>query len=136
MSPKELVLAPVLAALVLAGCAGRRETLLARLRTDDPCVQTAAIAEVITHKDRSMAGELIALAQSDDDGVRFMAASGLHALTGKETNFHHANSAERQRIIQEWRAWWEKEGPAPGAAGATSAAMPGASASGGAAGGK
>ena len=78
----------------LAGCAaGRNETLL-HLRTDNPRVQAAAIAEVVRAKDLSMAGELVNLLESQDEGVRFMAAAGLHKLTGRDPGFHFAD-AER-----------------------------------------
>lgn len=101
-----------LAALVLvaltAGCMGREATLQ-RLREDNPRVQTAAIARVVREGDHSMTGELIKLLDSEDEGVRFMAASGLHQLTGRTTRYHFAKPEERQRLIAEWRQWWEQE---------------------------
>jgi len=98
----------------LAGCAaGRNETLL-RLRTDNPRVQAAAIAEVVRAKDLSMAGELVNLLESQDEGVRFMAAAGLHKLTGRDPGFHFADAEKRQAIVAEWRAWWAKESAANG----------------------
>ncbi len=100
-----------LVAIVLAvfalGCG--REATLRQLRDDNPRVQTSAIARVAREGDRSMTGELIRLLDSDDEAVRFMAASALHKMTGRETNFHFAKPEERQRIVAEWRQWWEKE---------------------------
>lgn len=114
-----------------------REASLQRLRDDNPRVQTAAIARVVREGDRSMTGELIKLLDAEDEGVRFMAASGLHQLTGRTTTFHFAKPEERQRIIAEWRRWWEQEsgesltppepvppGPAEAATGGTSATTP------------
>ena len=106
-------LAVALAGILVAGCVGDREAVVRRLREDDPRTQVAAIAQVARAGDRTLAGELINLLESEDEGVRFMAASALHKLTGKDLGFHFANTpAERARIVAEWRAWWEAEGRA------------------------
>jgi len=103
-------LAVALVGILVAGCVGDREAVVRRLREDDPRTQVATIAQVARSGDRTMAGELINLLESEDEGVRFMAASALHKLTGKDLGFHFANTpAERARIVAEWRAWWEDE---------------------------
>lgn len=109
----------VAVSVLAVGCLSR-EVAVQRLHDDNPRVQAATIARVVREGDRSMAGDLIDLLESDDEGVRFMAAAGLHRLTGRQTNFHFAKEAERQRIIAEWRQWWEAEGGCP----ATDAATP------------
>jgi len=99
-----------LAGILVAGCVGDREAVVRQLREDGPRTQVAAIARVARSGDRTMAGELVNLLESEDEGVRFMAASALHKLTGKDLGFHFANTpAERARIVAEWRAWWEDE---------------------------
>ena len=103
-------LAVALAGILVAGCVGDREAVVRQLREDGPRTQVAAIARVARSGDRTMAGELVNLLESEDEGVRFMAASALHKLTGKDLGFHFANTpAERARIVAEWRAWWEDE---------------------------
>ena len=104
-------MAVILSALA-AGCAAGREDVVTRLRTDDPRVQTATIAEVVRANDKTMVGELINLLDSPDDGVRFMAAAGLHHLTGREVDRRIANPDKRAAVVNEWRQWWEKEGRA------------------------
>ena len=90
--------------------AARGLAVVRRLREDNPRTQVATIAQVVRADDRTMAGELVNLLESEDEGVRFMAASALHKLTGKDLGFHFANTpAERACIIAEWRAWWEEE---------------------------
>lgn len=118
-------LAVALAGILFAGCVGDREAVVRRLREDDPRTQVATIAQVVRVGDRTMAGELVNLLESEDEGVRFMAASALHKLTGKDLGFHFANTpAERARIVAEWRAWWEDEGRAACGAPATKSAPP------------
>jgi hypothetical protein len=106
----------VLAALA-AGCAANSAGTVARLRTDNPRVQVATIAEVARANDRTMVGELFSLLESEDEGVRFMAAAALHQMTGKDFGFHRANGPEeRAAVAAQWREWWEREGrPACGA---------------------
>ena len=99
------LIALVLAAVV-AGCLSREETVK-RLRTDNPRVQAATVARVVRDGDASMTGELIDLLESEDEGVRFMAATGLHKLTGTDRGFHFAKPEERQKIVVEWRRWWQ-----------------------------
>jgi len=118
-------LAVALAGIFVAGCVGDREAVVRRLREDNPRTQVATIAQVVRADDRTMAGELITLLESEDEGVRFMAASALHKLTGKDLGFHFANTlAERARIVAEWRAWWKDEGRAACGAPATEPAPP------------
>jgi hypothetical protein len=103
-------LAVALAGILVAGCVGDREAVVRRLREDNPRTQVATIAQVARSGDRTMAPELVNLLESEDEGVRFMAASALHKLTGKDLGFHFANTpAERARIVAEWRTWWEEE---------------------------
>jgi len=106
----------VLVALVLsvlaAGCLDR-EAAVKRLRTDDPRIQAATIARIVRENDATMAGELIDLLESEDEGVRFMAATGLHKLTGTDRGFHFANQEKRKQIVAEWRSWWQAAGGAP-----------------------
>jgi hypothetical protein len=113
------------AAVALAGCQPDRETMLRRLHEDNPRVQVETIARVVNAGDRTMTPELFRLLESEDEGVRFAAAAGLHTLTGRDFGFHRARTAdERRRIIGQWRAWWEAEGaaaPAPPAEGAGAA---------------
>lgn len=113
------------------GCLDR-EVAVKRLHADNPRVQAATIAWVVREGDRSMAGELIELLKSDDEGVRFMAAAGLHQLTGRQTNFHFAKEDERQRIIAEWLQWWQAEGGRPATDAATPETGPGKEGAGGA----
>ena len=100
----------VLLAGLAGGCALGREATLQRLRTDNPRVQTEAIADVVRDNDRSMTGELIDLLESQDEGVRFMAAAGLRRLTGKDLGFQRADAEKRKAIVAEYRAWWAQEG--------------------------
>jgi len=103
-------LAVALVGILFAGCVGDREAVVRRLREDNPRTQVATIAQVARSGDRTMAGELVNLLESEDEGVRFMAASALHKLTGKDLGFHFANTpAERARIVAEWRAWWKAQ---------------------------
>jgi len=103
-------LAVALAGILVAGCVGDREAMVRRLREDNPRVQVETIYQVVRAGDRTMVPELFALLESEDEGVRFLAASALHKLTGKDLGFHFANTpAKRARIIAEWRAWWEEE---------------------------
>jgi hypothetical protein len=118
-------LAVALAGILVAGCVGDREAVVRRLREDDPRTQVATIAQVVRAGDRTFVPELIDLLESEDEGVRFMAASALHKLTGKDLGFHFANTpAERARIVAEWRTWWEDEGRATCGAPATESAAP------------
>ncbi|HUX02308.1 MAG: HEAT repeat domain-containing protein [Phycisphaerae bacterium] len=111
MSRGARVAAVLAAALALAGCMPDRETTLRRLREDNPRVQVNTIYQVVRADDRTLVPELITLLESEDEGVRFFAASALHKLTGRDFGFHRArSSAERERIIGQWRAWWESEG--------------------------
>ena len=103
-------LAVALAGILVAGCVGDREAVVRRLREDNPRVQVDAIYQVVRADDRTMVPELINLLESEDEGVRFLAASALHKLTGKDLGFHFANTPEeRARIIGQWRAWWEDQ---------------------------
>jgi len=103
-------LAVALAGILVAGCVGDREAVVRRLREDNPRTQVDTIYQVVRAGDRTMVPELFALLESEDEGVRFMAASALHKLTGKDLGFHFANTpAKRARIVGEWRAWWEEE---------------------------
>jgi len=106
----------VLVALVLsvlaAGCLDR-EAAVKRLQADHPRVQSDTIAAVANARDRSMIGELINLLESEDEGVRFMAATGLHKLTGTDRGFHFANQEKRKQIVAEWRSWWQAAGGGP-----------------------
>ena len=96
-----------LAALV-AGCM-TREARLEQLRTDDPRVQVAAIAETVRAGDRSMVPELINLLDAKDEGVRFMAAAGLHRLTGQDFNCRSDKPEDRQAFIAKWRKWSDEQ---------------------------
>jgi HEAT repeat protein len=91
-----------------AGCTSR-EVTLQRLRTDNPRVQAATIAQVARAGDRSMVPELIDLLDAQDEGVRFMAAAGLHQVTGQDFGSHFARRDERQAVIDKWRQWWEAQ---------------------------
>ncbi|MCX5683886.1 MAG: HEAT repeat domain-containing protein [Planctomycetota bacterium] len=98
----------VVLAVLAAGCT-TREARLEQLRTDDPPAQASAIAEVVRAGDRSMVPELIDLLDAKDEGVRFMAATGLHQLTGKDFGCHFATAEERQDVIIAWRQWWKTQ---------------------------
>ncbi|KPJ75963.1 MAG: hypothetical protein AMS14_02730 [Planctomycetes bacterium DG_20] len=117
----------VLVALALSlsavGCLDR-EAVVKQLRTDDPRMQAAAIARIVRAYDATLAGELIELLESEDEGVRFMAATALHKLTGRKTNFHFATPEERKKIIAGWRAWWGSVAGGPAPAAATGSAEP------------
>lgn len=101
--------------LLAAGCYSH-EAALQRLRADNPRDQAAAIAEAARAGDRSMVPELIGLLDAQDEGVRFMAAAGLHRLTGQDFGSHFARPEERQEVIAKWRRWWQAQ-QAGGAAG-------------------
>lgn len=110
----------ILVALLLwvpaAGCLDHKAAVK-QLRTDDPRAQAATIARIVRANDATLAGELIELLESEDEGVRFMAATGLHKLTGTNRGFHFATPEERKKIIAAWRAWWSAAGgPTPAGA--------------------
>ena len=98
----------VILSALAAGCACR-ELTLERLRTDNPRVQAATIAEVARAGDPSMVPELINLLESQDEGVRFMAAAGLHQLTGQNFGCQFAKPGERQALVAKWRQWWASQ---------------------------
>jgi hypothetical protein len=102
------VCAVVVLTVLAAGCM-TREARLEQLRTDDPRVQVAAIAETVRAGDRSMVPEFINLLDAKDEGVRFMAATGLHQLTGQDFGCHFAKAEEREDVIIAWRQWWDKQ---------------------------
>jgi HEAT repeat protein len=102
-------------AVALSACAAgcySHDAAVSRLREDDPRVQTATIAEVVRAGDKAAIGELIDLLGTRDEGVRFMAAAGLHQLTGRKCRDHFANDEERKATVAQWRQWWETEGRA------------------------
>ena len=101
------VCAAVLTVLA-AGCM-TREARLEQLRTDDPPAQASAIAETVRAGDRSMVPELINLLDAKDEGVRFMAAAGLHQLTGQDFNCRSDKAEDRQAVIAKWRKWWSEQ---------------------------
>jgi HEAT repeat protein len=98
----------VILSALAAGCASRERTL-ERLRTDNPRVQAATIAEVARAGDPSMVPELINLLDAQDEGVRFMAAAGLHRLTGQNFGCQFAKPGERQALVAKWRQWWASQ---------------------------
>jgi len=98
----------VILAVLAAGCM-TREARLEQLRTDDPPAQTAAIAETVRAGDRSMVPELIDLLDAKDEGVRFMAATALHRLTGQDFGCHFATAEEREGVIIAWHQWWDQQ---------------------------
>lgn len=100
-----------LAALAAAGCAYDHQAAVARLRENNPRVQTAAIGDVVAAGDRAMIPELINLLESEDEGVRFMAAAALRRMTGQDFGFQFAKQGERGPIIAKWRRWWEAQNP-------------------------
>ena len=103
----------VLLAALTAGCLSGRQETLTRLRTDNPRVQTWAIDDVIRSGDKTLVVELIRLLDSDDEAVRFMAAAGLHRLTGHDVKSRGtARPEQRAKSIEEWGQWWEAEGRA------------------------
>ena len=106
------LLALLLAALT-AGCATGRENLCRRLYTDNPRVQVAAIAEVIRTGDRQMAGMLVPLLDSDDEGVRFLAATGVHRLAGDCLDFCYPELGKRRATAARLRARGEQDGSTP-----------------------
>jgi len=110
MWPKVFV--SVALCLLTAACTPHEETVR-RLREDNPREQAATIAQVVRQGDRSMTDEMIRLLGSDDEGVRFMAATALHRLTGIDRGFHFAGPDRRTEIIAEWKAWWEAENGKP-----------------------
>lgn len=114
---RTIAVAVVVFSTLAAGCGPSREETLKQLRTDNPRVQTDTIARVALAGDKSMAGELFNLLDSEDDGVRFMAAVGLHRLTGRSSGIIFITEPEkRAACVKEWRQWWEAE-QQPSAAG-------------------
>jgi len=92
--------------ILAAGCLDH-EAAVRQLRTDNPRMQTATIARIVQADDATLAGELIELLESEDEGVRFMAAAALHKLTHTDRGFHFATPEEREKIVAAWRTWWE-----------------------------
>jgi len=112
----------------IAGCAYDHTAALTRLRENNPRVQTATMYEVEAAGDQSMIPELINLLESEDEGVRFMAAATLHRLTGQHFGFQFARENERGEIIAKWRTWWETHpaaAPSPTPAAPSPATTPG-----------
>jgi hypothetical protein len=91
--------------ILAAGCV-RHDAAVKQLRADNPRMQTAMIARIVQANDATLAGELIELLESEDEGVRFMAATALHKLTATDRGFHFASPEERKKIVAAWRAWW------------------------------
>jgi hypothetical protein len=103
-----------LAACLMAACALgsgclTEEAARRTLRKDHPRMQTAMIARIAREKKTSMTGDLIRLLESEDEGVRFMAAAALHRVTGIDRGFHFADEEERKAIIEAWHGWYEDE---------------------------
>jgi len=94
--------------VLAAGCT-TREVRLEQLRTDNPRVQVAAIAETVRAGDRSMVPELIDLLDAQDEGVSFMAAVGLHQLTGQDFDRRLTKAEDRAAVIAKWRQWWDEQ---------------------------
>jgi hypothetical protein len=98
----------VVLTVLAAGCTAR-EVRLEQLRTDNPRVQVAAIAETVRAGDRSMVPELINLLDAQDEGVSFMAAVGLHQLTGQDFDRRLTKAEDRAAVIAKWRQWWDEQ---------------------------
>ncbi|MFO8012608.1 MAG: hypothetical protein R6X20_04790, partial [Phycisphaerae bacterium] len=111
MPPRSLIaLAACLpAACALAGGCLSEEAARRTLRKDDPRMQAAMIARIAREKKTSMTDDLIRLLDSEDEGVRFMAATALHRVTGIDRGFHFADEDERKAIIEAWHRWYEDE---------------------------
>lgn len=99
--------------LLGAGCGPSREAQVRSLHADDPREQVAEVARIVRSGDKSLAGELIALLEAEDEAVRFVAAAGLRRLTGQDFRFHFASTdEERAAVVRRYRQWWETEGRA------------------------
>jgi hypothetical protein len=107
MNRARAVVAAVLSAFA-AGCYSH-EAAVSRLREDNPPVQVETIAEVVRAGDKAAVGDMIDLLDSKDEGVRFMAAAGLHQLTGRSTRDHLRNEEERKATVAHWHRWWETQ---------------------------
>jgi len=107
---RRMKLFALVVAALAAGCAAKREDLYRRLYTDNPRVQTAAIAEVIRSRDPQMAGTLVPLLESDDEGVRFLAATGIHRLAGDCLDHCYPALGRRSAMIARLRALRDKDG--------------------------
>jgi len=105
---QRIYLAAIGVCLLGPGCISKAK-LESQLRQDNPRQQTAAIAQIVRRGDGSMVGNLIRLLDSDDEGVRFMAATALHQLTGVDRGFHFAGPEKRQVIVAEWHDWYKTE---------------------------
>lgn len=103
----------LLVATLATGCAAGRENLCRRLYAENPRVQVAAIAEVIRTGDRQMAGMLVPLLDSDDEGVRFVAAAGVHRLAGDCLDFCYPALGKRRAALARLRAHGEENGSTP-----------------------
>ena len=97
--------------MAAAGCVYDHRATAARLRENNPRVQTAAIGDAVAADDRAMIPELFSLLESEDEGVRFMAAAALHRMTGQDFGYQFAQERERAAIIAKWRRWWEAQNP-------------------------
>ena len=113
-----LSLGLALAAGLAGGCAYDHQAIVARLEANDPRDQAAAMAEAVRAADKATIPVLIELLESEDEGVRFMAAAALRRFTGDDKGFQFAKESDRPQIVAQWRRWWEVEGAkiAPGAA--------------------
>jgi len=98
----------IMTCVVAGGCLSEQAARTA-LRKDDPRHQTAVIARITREGKASMTGELIRLLDAEDEGVRFMAATSLHKLTGIDRGFHFAEGEKRKAIVAEWHRWYEAE---------------------------
>jgi len=102
-----------IAAAVIATCGCAAPTLQERLGSDDPQVRCAAVHELsVGHEATDVAVRLIHMLADEDEGVRFLAAAGLHRVTGRRFDFQaQAGLRERAEAIGRWVDWYVAEHP-------------------------
>ena len=111
MSERRVVVCLMACAVAVAsGCA--EPTLESRLAAADPRIRCAAVYELSTGVDPEADVRLIHLLADEDEGVRFLAAAGLHRRAGRSFDFQaQGGLRERAAAIRRWAAWYVAEHP-------------------------
>ena len=111
VSERRVVMCLMACAVAAAsGCAG--PTLESRLACGDPRIRSAAVYELATVGGAEADVRLIHLLADEDEGVRFLAAAGLHRRTGRSFDFQAQGGLRaRAAAIRRWAAWYVAEHP-------------------------
>ncbi len=85
-------------------------TLRAKLTEEDIEVRVAAIRACATKEDKGHVPDLIPLLADPNPRASRAAQAALKLLTGRDAGIPpDASPAQRARIIDEWKAWWQKQ---------------------------